>query len=140
MYLSRISLMSPGAIDTARLANLVCGDGYREHQYLWKLFEKDPDVDRGFLFRRDQVGGWPRFLMISDRLREHANDVWKIESKAYAPQIKAEQQLVFSLRVNPIVTRLSEAEKNSAMMSSWISRNVWTINPCRRRITLQCRA
>ncbi|MGB5727381.1 MAG: type I-E CRISPR-associated protein Cas6/Cse3/CasE [Thiogranum sp.] len=111
MYFSRISLMSPGAIDTARLANLVCGDGYREHQCLGKLFEKGPDVDRGFLFRRDQVGGWPRFLMISDRLREHANDVWKIESKAYAPQIKAEQQLVFSLRVNPIVTRLSEAGK-----------------------------
>lgn len=111
MYFSRISLMSPGAIDGAKLANLVCGGGYREHQYLWKLFEKDPDADRDFLFRRDQVGGWPRFLMISDRLPAHSNDVWKVESKGYAPQIKVGQQLVFSLRVNPVVTRLSEAGK-----------------------------
>lgn len=111
MYFSRISLMSPGTIDTTRLASLVCGDGYREHQYLWKLFEKDPDADRDFLFRREQVGGWPRFFMISDRLPAHANDVWKIESKDYAPQIRAGQQLGFSLRVNPVVTRLSNAGK-----------------------------
>lgn len=111
MYFSRISLVNPGAIDTARLANLVCGDGYREHQYLWKLFEKAPDADRDFLFRREQVGGWPRFFMISDRLPAHANDVWKIESKGYAPQLYAGQQLAFSLRVNPVVTRLSETGK-----------------------------
>lgn len=111
MYFSRISLMSPGAMDTARLANLMCSDGYREHQYLWKLFEKDPDADRDFLFRREQVGGWPRFFMISDRLPAHANDVWKIESKGYEPQIKAGQPLAFSLRVNPVVTRLSKAGK-----------------------------
>jgi len=49
--------------------------------------------------------------VISDRLPAHANDVWKVESKGYAPEIKAGQQLVFSLRVNPVVTRLSEAGK-----------------------------
>ncbi|HEB87803.1 MAG TPA: type I-E CRISPR-associated protein Cas6/Cse3/CasE [Gammaproteobacteria bacterium] len=111
MYFSRISLMSPGAIDTARLANLMCNDGYREHQYLWRLFEKDLDADRDFLFRREQIEGWPRFFMISDRLPVHAKDVWKIESKGYEPHIKEGQQLAFSLRVNPVVTRLSEAGK-----------------------------
>ena len=111
MYFSRVSLMSPGAIDTARLANLVCGEGYREHQYLWKLFEQDPDAERDFLFRREQVGGWPRFFMVSSRLPVHSNDVWKIESKGYAPQIYSGQQLAFSLRVNPVVSRLNDTGK-----------------------------
>jgi len=103
-YFSRIS-MNPAGAATHRLARIACTDGYREHQYLWRLFETDPDAERDFLFRREQVEGWPRFYMISGRAPGRTDGFWNIESKEYAPKIYADQQLAFSLRVNPIVTR-----------------------------------
>jgi len=111
MYFSRISFMRTGVTEASRLAGMVCGDGYREHQSLWQLFEKDPDAERDFLFRREQAEGWPRYFMISDRSPAHTNDIWKIESKRYAPKIPAGRQLAFSLRVNPVVTRVSGTGK-----------------------------
>lgn len=107
MYFSRISFMRTGVTEASRLAGMVCGDGYREHQSLWQLFEKDPDAGRDFLFRREQAEGWPRYFMISDRSPVHTNDIWKIESKRYEPKIPVGRQLAFSLRVNPVVTRVS---------------------------------
>jgi len=111
MYFSRISFVRSGITEISRLAGVVCGDGYREHQSLWQLFEKDPDAERDFLFRREQVEGWPRYFMISDRLPVRANDIWKIESKSYEPKIPAGRQLAFSLRVNPVVMRASATGK-----------------------------
>jgi len=111
MYFSRISFTPSSGAELSKLASRVCGGGYREHQSLWQLFEKDPDADRDFLFRREQAQGWPRYFMISDRLPTRADDIWKIESKAYAPKIQAGRQLAFSLRVNPVVTRVSGTGK-----------------------------
>ena len=111
MYFSRISFMRSGISEVSRLASMVCGDGYREHQSLWQLFENDTDAERDFLFRREQVEGWPRYFMISDRRPVRANDIWKIESKNYEPKIPAGRRLAFSLRVNPVVTRVSGTGK-----------------------------
>jgi len=111
MYFSRISFMRSGISEVSRLAGMVCGNGYREHQSLWQLFEKDTDAERDFLFRREQAEGWPRYFMISDRLPVRANDIWKIESKNYEPKISAGRQLAFSLRVNPVVTRVNGTGK-----------------------------
>ena len=111
MYFSRISFVRSGITEVSRLAGMVCGDGYREHQSLWQLFERDPDAERDFLFRREQIEGWPRYFMISDRMPVHANNIWKIESKSYEPKIPVGRQLVFSLRVNPVVTRAAGTGK-----------------------------
>ena len=109
MYFSRISFASSADRDVVSLARQVCADAYREHQSLWRLFEKDPDAERDFLFRREQVGRWPRYFMVSDREPAYIDGLWRIESKPYAPGIASGQVLAFSLRVNPVVTRTNEA-------------------------------
>ncbi len=104
-YFSRVSI-DPTSVNATRLAKDVCVNAYREHQHLWRLFDADPEAERDFLFRREQpVGGFPRFYLLSGREPRHGDKVWQIETKAYHPTIHPGQQLAFSLRVNPIVTR-----------------------------------
>lgn len=107
-YLSRVSI-DPAGTDANRLAREVCGNGYREHQQLWRLFEADPDAERDFLFRREQhSGGFPRFYLLSGRQPQQADGVWQVETKVFHPLIRNGQRLAFSLRVNPVVTRRDE--------------------------------
>lgn len=104
-YLSRVSI-DPSRVNAAQLAKDVCVNAYREHQHLWRLFDVDADAERDFLFCREQpASGFPRFYLLSGRQPLHANNVWKIETKDYQPAIRSGQQLAFSLRVNPIITR-----------------------------------
>lgn len=103
MYFSRISL-SPYA-DTQQVARQVCRDAYREHQFLWRLFEEDPDAERDFLFRRDTQVTRPRFYLLSDRRPLRNGDIWQTETKPFEPNLQAGQRLAFSLRANPVVTR-----------------------------------
>lgn len=104
-YLSRVSI-DPTSVNAARLAKDVCVNAYREHQHLWRLFDIDPDAERDFLFRREQpVGGFPRFYLLSGRQPRHNDNVWQIETKDYRPAIHSGQQLAFSLRANPVITR-----------------------------------
>lgn len=104
-YLSRISI-DPVSVNATRLAKDICINAYREHQHLWRLFAADPDAERDFLFRREQpVNGFPRFYLLSGREPRHGDEIWQVETKAYQPAIHPDQQLAFSLRVNPVVTR-----------------------------------
>lgn len=106
MYLSRISL-SPH-VDVQQVAHQVCRDAYREHQFLWRMFEEDPKADRDFLFRRDSQSKHPRFYLLSQRPPLHTDGLWQTESKAFEPKIQAGQKLAFSLRANAVVTRRNE--------------------------------
>ncbi len=110
MYFSCISA-NPSMIDPKHLAELVCTDGYCEHQYLWSLFNRDPNAKRDFLFRREQVNGWPRFYMISGRQPDKLDGVWNIERKEYKPKLQVGQKLAFSIRVNPVITRIDDDGK-----------------------------
>ncbi len=103
MYLSRISL-SPRA-DTQQVARQVCRDAYREHQFLWRLFEEDPDAGRDFLFRRDSTSSRPRFFLLSQRPPRQTYSPWIAESKSFDPRLHNGQRLVFNLRANAVVTR-----------------------------------
>ncbi len=104
-YLSRVSI-DPVSVNAVQLAKEVCVNAYREHQHLWRLFDVDPDAKRDFLFRREQpAGGFPRFYLLSAREPQHHDNVWQIETKNYQPVISNGQQLAFSLRVNPVITR-----------------------------------
>lgn len=107
-YFSRVSI-DPTSVDASRLASEVCGNGYREHQHLWRLFETDPDAKRDFLFRQERLSaGFPRFYLLSNRRPRQEDEVWHIETKEFRPVLHSGQRLAFSLRVNPVVTRRDE--------------------------------
>ncbi len=103
MFLSRVSL-APHA-DVQQVARQACRDAYREHQFLWRLFESDPDAERDFLFRRDSVLQRPRFYLLSQRRPMPIDGLWLTESKPFEPRLKVGQRLAFSLRANAVVTR-----------------------------------
>lgn len=110
MYLSRISL-SPH-VNAQQVARQVCQDSYREHQFLWRMFEQDPKAERDFLFRRDTESGRPRFYLLSSRPPRRSDGPWQAESKAFEPRLQPGQQLVFSLRVNPVITRRDKSGRH----------------------------
>lgn len=83
---------------------------YRTHQQLWRLFPKDQDANRDFLYRYDLDRGGPRFYVVSMRLPQ-SRQGWLVESRSYAPILKSGQRLFFNLRANPIVTKRDEADK-----------------------------
>lgn len=106
MYFSRVTLNR--AAEPTRLAAVARADAYRAHQYLWELFPGDPEHKRDFLFRRNDHGAWPEFYLVSARLPEDWDGAWRIQHKAYQPQIAAGERLAFQLRANPVVTRSGE--------------------------------
>jgi CRISPR system Cascade subunit CasE len=88
-----------------RLARL---DSYGQHQAVWQFFDLPPDAaGRGgvFLFRQEWHNDLPAFYILSRHTPQDRTDLWKIQSKPYAPQLEAGDRLHFKLRVNPVVTR-----------------------------------
>lgn len=110
-YFSRITLKA-GRIDPEQLAGLACGNGYKEHQALWRLFAGDPDAERDFLFRRDELYHGLRYVVVAEREPEDRDGIWLIETKPYDPTISVGQRLAFSLRANPVVKRKGEDGKS----------------------------
>lgn len=104
MYFSKV-LLRRDAADLHQLANLVVRDGYRAHQYLWRLFEGNEQQDRDFIFRHEDVDGLPCFYIVSAREPMDNKGLWAIAAKEYSPQLVIGDQLAFRLRANPIVTR-----------------------------------
>jgi len=108
---SRITLKA-GRVNPEQLAGLACGDGYKEHQALWRLYSDDPDAERDFLFRRDELYHGLRYFVLSEREPEDRDGIWFIETKPYTPTLTAGQQLAFSLRANPVIKRKGEDGKS----------------------------
>ena len=106
-YFSRITL-DTGALDAGRLARLIGQDIYRDHQLIWRLFPRRPDAKRDFLFRREQIEGWPCFYVVSVTEPYDESGMWQVETKPYTPQVHRGQRLAFSVRVNAVVTRWRE--------------------------------
>lgn len=110
-YFSRVTLKA-GRVKPEQLVGLACGDGYKEHQALWRLFASDPDAERDFLFRRDELYPGVRYFVVSQREPQDRDGIWLIETKPYAPSVDEGQQLAFSLRLNPVVKRKGEDGKS----------------------------
>jgi len=110
-YFSRVTL-NLGRAKPEQLAALACGDRYREHQALWRLFASDPDAERDFLFRRNEHNQALSYYVVSKRPPEDHDGIWSIESKDYAPKIRAGERFAFSLRANPVIRRKGEDGKS----------------------------
>jgi CRISPR system Cascade subunit CasE len=113
MYFSRIRI-SPNHLD--QFAKVFQYNHYQLHQLLWKLFPDKPDQERDFLFRQDKdQQGLPVFYMVSAFQPSQTDPVFMIETKAYHPKLQAGEQLIFSLRANPVAQlkqERSDEEKN----------------------------
>lgn len=72
---------------------------YDGHQALWAAFSDGPDRRRDFLYREIAPNA---FLAVSVRPPVSAPLLWKVQSKAYDPQLRVGERLHFSLRVNPV--------------------------------------
>jgi CRISPR system Cascade subunit CasE len=109
MYMSRLTLLA----DQARPSQLVrvsAGGGYRLHQLVWQLFENSP-AQRPFLYRQESQQGTPRLLLLSEQEPEDTTGLWRIESKPYTPKLVAGERLAFSIRLNPVVKKRDENDR-----------------------------
>jgi CRISPR system Cascade subunit CasE len=94
-------------------------DGYVAHQILWDLFPNAGDKKRDFLFHKDELGGIPQFLLVSETEPEATGGV-SVISKTYSPQLLKGQRLAFSLVANPVVSRKVEDKKHSVKHDVWM--------------------
>ncbi|NLX49006.1 MAG: type I-E CRISPR-associated protein Cas6/Cse3/CasE [Methanospirillum sp.] len=100
MFFSRIRLHSRAASDPGFFARVA--DAYEAHSLVWDLFSDGPDRERDFLYRQESHEGLPAFYTLSERRPADRNGTWIVESKEFAPRLKAGQRLGFMLRANPI--------------------------------------
>lgn len=77
---------------------------YGEHQWLWKFFQAPDGSSRDFLFRRSDLGGTPRFYVVSKRQPEAIGSAWSVQSREFSPRLEIGDRLQFELRANPVVT------------------------------------
>jgi CRISPR system Cascade subunit CasE len=108
-YMSRIALRR--GVPLTRLARLATADAYGDHEMIWRLFSDQPERARDFLFRRMDQGRQTWYLAVSQRRPRTTDELWMVETKPFAPQLRQGQRLVFSLRANPVVSRRTEDGK-----------------------------
>lgn len=107
-WLSRITPRSGlGYKQLVGLGNL---DPYGQHQALYRLFDLPPKKERTgqpvpFLFRTEQQDGLPVFYVLSEQRPQDRQDLWRVDAKPFAPDLRAGDHLAFKLRVNPVVER-----------------------------------
>jgi CRISPR system Cascade subunit CasE len=87
-------------------------DAYADHQWVWKLFPADQGTPREFLFRRADRDGLPLYYVVSKRAPQTADTAWRIQTQAYAPQLRTGMRLRFDLRANPVVAGHNEQGKH----------------------------
>ncbi len=70
-----------------------------QHRLIWTLFGDEPCARRDFLFREIGEG---RYLIVSQRRPHAASEVWRVETKPYAPVFLEGTRCHFQLRANPV--------------------------------------
>ncbi len=107
MYFSKITVV---ADNPEKAMPLLKAGEYALHQWLWKLFPKDEQAKRDFLFRQDADRRWPMFYLLSARQPDTNHPLLRVESKPYHPQLSEGETLSFSLRANPVRTRKTDGD------------------------------
>lgn len=106
LWLSRARLRRDTAA-TGSLARLLVPDGEgprlaAAHRLVWALFADAPDRQRDFLWREEAPG---RFMALSARPPAPVPDLFDVEAKPFEPALSPGDQLGFTLRANPVVSR-----------------------------------
>jgi CRISPR system Cascade subunit CasE len=123
MFFSRV-IIDSSPLSQIKLLKILQSDLYAMHQLIWKLFPVDPQKKRDFLYRqefeKEQLAsssarrGMPLFYILSEREPVPTGDLLSVETKKYAPKLKAGMRLGFDVRVNPVIARGVEGKKNSS--------------------------
>jgi len=116
LYFSQASLKKEASLSA--LAPLLLGiagvkseSRQSAHHLVWYLFADGPERQRDFLWRETNPGV---FLVLSSRPPQDPHGLFDIaEPKPFAPQLKAGDPLIFSLRANPVVRRRDIARGRS---------------------------
>lgn len=137
MYFSKIELRRE-KFNLCDIVRMLIDEEYKVHRLLWSLFRDRPDRKRDFLYRSESHQGWPCFYTVSARQPVDSAEVWQIQSKPYSPKVVRGQQLGFSLRVNPVLTRRDDNNKQHrhdvVMEAKYCIKRAGMIETQRRRI------
>ncbi len=101
MYLSRITLHT-GQLSPAQLLHLVDRGEYVMHQWLWDLF---PVRQRKAIsLSSGRTRGAFRFFVLSQE-RPAESEMFTIECRPFASELRTGQSLCFNLRANPTICK-----------------------------------
>ncbi|MBP1910171.1 type I-E CRISPR-associated protein Cas6/Cse3/CasE [Methanolobus bombayensis] len=109
MYMSRARLLPAVVSNKTSWKNM--GNSYNIHRLVWPIFSRGADDKRSFIYRQESDGKLPAFYFVSEREPEDESGLWDIDVKQYDPILKSGQNLSFSLRANPIVSKRDEKGK-----------------------------
>lgn len=112
MYFSHAQL-NPDAFRSAKFWQQVSANEYEAHRQIWSLFGDGPERKRDFLYRREEKKGPPTFYIVSAREPRNESDLWRVQTKAYSPVLRAGQRLAFMLRANPVCKKKGDRDKQS---------------------------
>jgi len=107
MYFSRIRRPNKWALFQIT-PRMQFGNINDEHKFIWELFPNNQDADRDFLYRRFDVEGYQQFFVLSQRKPLESLYTWEIKIKHYEPKIEVGTRFHFSIRANPVVTKMPE--------------------------------
>lgn len=99
MYLSRITLHT-GQLLPAQLLHLVGRGEYVMHQWLWDLFRRQR---KAISLSSGRTRG--RFAFVLSQERPAESDIFTIECRPFAPELRTGQSLCFNLRANPTICK-----------------------------------
>lgn len=105
LHLSRVRLRTLRGEALSAIAPLLIPDDKTKHaghahRVLWLLFQDIPDAKRDFLWRDEGNG---KYMILSARPPTDPKCLFEIDTKPFAPELNAGDQLSFSLRANPVV-------------------------------------
>lgn len=99
-------------------------DPYGQHKLLWTLFDLPREHQRErtpFLFRAEKNDdGLPVLYVLSTLAPHDASGRWRIESRAYSPDLRQGDLLAFKLRANPV--NLAKVPRTTTEAESWLQR------------------
>lgn len=112
MYLSRIAVRQD-AQSSLRFWSAF-RTAYSLHQAVWDLFGDHPERERDFLYHLKEGGGFPVVFALSARPPVESSELWSVEAKEFAPELRQGTRLGFLLRANPVRTR--EGKRHDVVM------------------------
>lgn len=115
-FLSRARLRRDAPVAALAPLLLPDEDGPRVaagHRLVWSLFAGDADASRDFLYREEGLARAGRFTILSRRPPVDTIGLFELDTKNFAPVLKAGDRLGFALRVNPVVQRKTPGKPRS---------------------------